>query len=318
MARRPASGHNHGVTSAHPTSGDSRAQQRALLWALAINAGLLAAELAGGLLFGSLALLADATHLLTDVIGLVVALIAARLIVRPATKRHSFGWQRADALAAQANSALLLAATGWIAIESIRRLGHLHDFRGGPTLVIALVGLAGNAASAAIVARQAGHSLNVRGAVLHLAGDAATSLGVVIAAVAELVWDVRWVDPAVSLAIAVVVVWTAWRLLRDATHVLLEGTPTHLELDEVQAVLTADAAVASVHHLHLWSLASDNAALSAHVVLGGELTLHQAQDEAERLKALLNDQFGITHATLEVECHACDTVPVAPPTTRSR
>jgi cobalt-zinc-cadmium efflux system protein len=129
---------------------------------------------------------------------------------------------------------------------------------------------------------------------------------VVVAAGAELLWHAAWVDPAASLAIGAVVVWASWGLLRDATHVLLEGTPRGLDPAAVIASLTADPAVTSVHHLHLWDLASDTTALSAHVVLEGPLTLHEAQTEAARLKTRLANDFGVQHATLEVECHACE------------
>jgi cobalt-zinc-cadmium efflux system protein len=302
-------GHDHGAHA--PTASADPAvrakQQRALRWALALNGGLLVAELVGGLVFGSLALLADAVHLLTDVVGLAIALLAVRLLGRPATDRHSYGLQRAEVLAAQANGLLLVTATIVITVESVRRLSHTTSFDAGPTLIIAAVGLVANTASALVVSREAGRSLNLRGAVLHLAGDAATSMAVVFAAVAELAWHAAWVDPAASLLIGAVIVWTAWALLRDTTHVLLEGTPRHLDPAVVAAALSADPAVASVHHLHMWDLASDTPALSAHVVLGGPLTLHEAQVHAERLKHVLSAEFGISHATLEVECHECAT-----------
>ena len=146
----------------------------------------------------------------------------------------------------------------------------------------------------------------MRGAYLHMLSDAAGSVGAIVAAVAVLVWDANWVDPAASIFIAILVLWSAWGLMRDTTQVLMEGAPRGMDPAEIEKALTENDAVEAVHHLHLWNLASDVPALSVHVVLGGELNLHEAQVEGERLKAMLRHRFGIEHATLELECHACE------------
>lgn len=271
---------------------------------LLANAGALVLEVVAGLALGSLALLADAGHLLADVAGLGVALVAHRLVNRPATVRHSFGLQRAEVLGAQANGAVLLAGMGWVAVEAIRRLGTTSDVHGPGLLVVATIGLAVNLASAVGLSRAQGSSLNMRGAFLHMAADAVSSLGAMAAGVAVLL-GAAWVDAAASLAIAAMVLVAGFRLLRDATHVLLEGTPAGLDPDRVEACLAAEPGVAGIHHLHLWSLASDMPALSAHVVLHGEPSLHEAQTRGDLLRQRLADQFGIEHATLELECHRC-------------
>lgn len=305
--------HDHVNVEGLPTPG----QKRALWWALALNVGFMVAEVAGGVVFGSLSLLADGVHLLTDVASLVIALVALGLMVRPATGRMTFGMQRAEVLAAQFNGFLLAGASVWIAVEAIRRMIDPSSFDGWPVLVIGALGLVVNAASAGLLSRQAGRSLNVRSAALHMLADAATSLGVIVAAVAALAWAANWVDPAVSIMISLVVLWSAWRLLRETTHMLLEGTPRHLDPDEVSAAINADPAVTSVHHLHLWNLTSERLALSAHVVLGDGVSLHEAQQDGDRLRAMLHDQFGVAHSTLELECHQCDppVVMVAEPRT---
>jgi cobalt-zinc-cadmium efflux system protein len=291
----------------HPSLAELAAGRRRALWlTLAANAALLVAEVAGGVAFHSLALLADAAHLLTDVAALGIAVLAERLVGRPATTRHSFGFQRAEVLGAQANAVVLLAAAGWIGYEAVRRIGSPGDVRGGGLLAVAAAGLVVNVASAALLARSSGGSLNMRAAYTHMAADAAGSVGAMLAGAAILLWRATWTDPAVSIAVGGLVVWAAWRLLRDATHVLLEGTPKGISADAVVAALAADPAVESVHHLHLWNLASEVPALSAHVILHGERTLHEAQATADRLKAALIDRFAIEHSTLELECHACD------------
>ena len=298
--------HRHGPDVAE----QSRAAQGRALWmALVANAGFLIVEAVGGVVFHSLALLADAAHMLSDVAGLAIALLALRLMTRPSTVEHSYGLQRAEVLAAQTNGLILLGASGWILYEAVRRIGHPERVSGAGLLAVATVGLAVNLGSAVLLARSSGRSLNMRAAFVHMAADAAGSVAAMAAGVAVLVANADWFDPAASIAIAVLVLWATWGLLRDTTQVLLEGTPKGLDPTEVEAALASDVAVEAVHHLHVWSLASDVPALSAHVVIQGEVTLHEAQTRSDRLKALLQERFGITHSTLELECHPCDPEP---------
>ncbi len=283
---------------------DARSARRGALWlALVANAALMGAEIAGGFLFQSLALLSDAVHLLTDVSGLAIALLAIHLQTRPTTERHTFGLQRAEVLAAQLNAFILVAVTIWVAIEAARRLVSPADVSGAGVALVALAGLAVNVGCARVLHRVAGKSLNMRGAFLHVAVDAAGSVAALLAGLAILVWDVPRADPIASLVIGCLVLWAAWSLLRDTTHVLLEGTPEGLDPTTVEGAIASHTGVESVHHLHLWSLASDVPALSAHVVLTGQVSLHQAQVRGDGVKAMLAERFGIDHATLELECH---------------
>jgi cobalt-zinc-cadmium efflux system protein len=287
--------------------GDARDRQRRALWiALVANSVFLVAEVVGGLAFGSLALLADAGHMASDVFGLGAALVAQALSLRPASSRHTYGLQRAEVIGALANALILLAIVGWIAVEAFQRLQQPSEVQGGGLLLVASLGLIVNAGSAVVVRRAQGRSLNMRGAFLHMAADTAGSLGAVVAGIAVIFWGAEWVDPIASLAIALLVLWSSWSLLVGTVHVLLEGAPRGLDPKEIEDALAADRAVESVHHLHLWSLASDVPALSAHVVIAGEVTLHEAQARGDSLKAMLARRFGIDHATLDLECHACE------------
>jgi cobalt-zinc-cadmium efflux system protein len=287
-----------------PSSGH-RAQRRALWIALAANAVFLVVEVIGGIVFGSLALVADSAHMLIDVVALSVALGAQRLMLRPASARHTYGLQRAEVLGAQINGVILVAVVGWIAYEAVNRLSDPRDVAGAGVVAVASVGLVVNVGSAALLARRQGRSLNMRGAFLHMVGDAAGSVAAITAGLAALLWDAHWVDPAASLAIAALILWSSLRLLRATTLVLMEGAPEHIDLGAVEAALTDEDAVREVHHLHLWTLASDVPALSAHVVLDHDASLHEAQLEGDLLKQMLSDRFGIEHATLELECHPC-------------
>ncbi len=283
-----------------------RSQERALWLALIANALFLLVELVGGLLFNSLALLADAAHMLSDVAALAIALIAQRLLTRPATAKHSYGLQRAEVLGAQANGLVLLLASVWVTVEAVQRLQGDAEVAGGGLLVVASLGLMVNLGSVALLARVQRESLNLRAALLHLLADSVGSVGAIFAGVVVVLWGADWVDPAVSIFIAVLVLWSAWTLLRETTHVLLEGTPRGLDLADVERALLAHPAVEAVHHVHAWSLASDLRALSAHVVVTEEVSLHDAQMLGDELKFELARRFAIEHATLELECHVCD------------
>lgn len=282
------------------------AQRSALRWALAANAVFMGAEVAGGLAFGSLALLADAAHMLSDVAALGVALVALRLSERPHSERHTYGFQRAEVLGAQANAVALLALAGWVLYEAVRRIAEPRPVEGAGLVVVATLGLAVNVFSAALLARAAGRSVNMRGAFLHMALDAAGSVGAITAGIVIVSGGPTAADPVASIAVAALVVWSAWKLFKETTRVLLEGAPKHIDVREAERVIASDPAVSDVHHVHVWSLASDVPALSAHVVLSGEITLHEAQLHGDRLKAALAERLGIHHATLELECHGCE------------
>jgi len=295
--------HAHSHVSPRPT----RASQRnALAIALVANGLFMFVEVAGGIVFGSLALLADAGHMASDVIALGIALAAQRLMERPASARHTYGLQRVEVLGAFANALLLLGVAGWVVFEAIGRLDDPADVSGGGLLLVAAIGLVINLMSAGLLAKRAGESLNMRGATLHMLMDAAGSVAAVVAGLAVVLWDAPRADPIASIVIAALVLWSGWSLLGMTVHVLLEGTPRGMDPSNVEAAIAGDDAVESVHHLHTWNIASDTPALSAHVVLEGEVTLHQAQEHGDRIKEMLASRFGIEHATLELECHSCE------------
>ena len=284
-------------------------QRRALGWALGVNTALLVVEVAGGIVFGSLALLADAAHLVSDVAGLGIAGGALILTARPVSARHSFGFARAEVMAAQVSALLLLGAGAWILFEGVARLGDPVPVQGAGLAAVATLGLLVNAGSAVLIHRAQGQSLNMRASFVHLASDAAGSLGALLAGVAIWAWGWASADTIVSMATAVLVLWTGWGLLRESTHVLMEGTPRGMDPETVLAAIGEVDGVVDAHHLHLWNLASDVPAASAHVVLSGQPTLHQAQQTGAQVKAALAERFALTNVTLELE----ESPTVAPP-----
>ncbi len=279
---------------------------RALGWALVANAVLAVVQLVGGWVSGSLALLTDAAHQASDVLGLAIAAVAHRLRGRPASAHHTFGLQRSEVLGAQASAVLLAGAGVWAIIEAVRRLDDPPSVDGGLVIALALLGLVVNGVSALALSRTGDRTLNVRAAVSHLVADAAGSAGVLVAGIAVVTADADWVDAAVAIAIGAAVCWAAVGLLRQSARILLEGTPVGLDMGDVEAALLAHPSVVAVHHLHVWSLASDVRAASAHVVVEGASTLHEAQLVGDALKVDLRQRFEIDHATLELECHPCE------------
>lgn len=293
--------HDHG----HHATDLGSARRRSLWIALGANAGFLVVEIGAAFAFGSLALLADGVHMVSDVAALAIALVAQHLATAPASARHTYGLVRAEAIGAQVNAFLLLGAAAYIVVEAVGRIGDPGSVDGAGVMVVAAIGLVVNVGSAWAISRHAGASLNLRGAFWHLVGDALGSIGALVAGAAVVLFGADWVDPAISLLIAGLVVVSALVLLRDVGRVLLEGVPAGLDVGDVETALAGSRDVEAVHHLHVWSLGSETPALSAHVVLTGEPSLHEAQRRGDELKALLAERFGITHATLELECHDC-------------
>ena len=297
--------HRHEVPSSHES------ERHLIASVLAANAALMVGEVVAGFVFHSLTLLTDSVHLLTDVSGLAIALAAFRLMARPPAGRHSFGFHRGEVLAAQANAFILLGASGWLIYEAARRLATPQRVSGLGVLLVGSAGLVVNVGSAWALGRARGETLNMRAAFLHLASDAISSLGAMVAGALILGWNLSRADPVISLLIALLVLWAAWRLLRDTLHVLLEDVPRGVSLEEVERAICSQTGVDSVHHLHIWSLDSDTPALSAHVVLsaGRDVTIHEGQLRGEEVKAMLGRTFRITHVTLELECHDPDLQP---------
>ena len=278
---------------------------RILRLALTANAVLLVIQIGGAMAFSSLALLADAGHQGSDVVALLIAVVAQALAGRAPSDNYTFGLRRAEVMGALLNAAMLLAVAAWVVVEASRRIGDPPDVSGWGVLVLGAAGLLVNGGCALLLHRSADRSLNVRGATLHLMGDAAGSVGVVVAGVAVVLWSADWVDSAVSYLIAGLLLWTGAGLVRRTTRVLLEGTPPGIDVRELSTLITAHEHVNGVHHLHVWSVDSLTVALSAHVEVAAD-SLHDAQivaTELERQLAL----SGVDHATLALECHPCDT-----------
>jgi cobalt-zinc-cadmium efflux system protein len=275
---------------------------RALASALALTAGYTIVEVAAGFLAGSLALLADAVHMLSDNVSIALALFAAWLARRPATPERTYGFKRGEVLAALANGVTLVALSIWIFYEAFRRLGDPPDVLGGWMLVVGAAGIGVNLAAGVILARARRGSLNVEAAFRHVLADLLGSVGVVVAAVVILATGWLEADPLVSILIGLLVLASSWSILRDSTSILLEAAPKGIDTSAVGERLAGAPGVVQVHDLHVWTITSGFPALSAHVLVRPGEDCHGRRRELERL---LRDEFGIEHTTLQVD-HAVD------------
>jgi cobalt-zinc-cadmium efflux system protein len=286
------------VAHEHPHGSARGESRRALTVVLALTASFTVAEVVGGLLTGSLALLADAGHMLSDNLSLGLALFAAWLAGRPATPERTFGYQRAEILAALFNGVTLVAISIWIFVEAYSRLREPPDVLGGWMLAVAAIGLLVNAAGAAILSRSNDENLNVQGALRHVIADALGSVGVIVAALVIILTGWRYADPLVSAGIGVLILASSWSLLRDSTNILLEATPRGIDAEDVGRRMAGAEGVVEVHDLHIWTITSGFPALSAHVLVGQTDDCHARRRDLEKL---LSREYGISHTTLQVD-----------------
>jgi cobalt-zinc-cadmium efflux system protein len=289
-------GHDH-----HHHHGHSHAPRgRAFALAVVLNLAFVVAEVAAGLVSGSMALIADAGHNLSDVLALLLAWGASVLSARPPSERFTYGLKSSSILAAIANAALLWVALGAILVETIRRIADPGPVAGNTMMLVAGIGILVNAASAMLFASGRKSDLNLRAAFLHLMADAAVSAGVVIAGLLVVLTGERLVDPVTSLVICAVIAWTSWDLLRDSLKMGMLGVPEGIDVAEVRSFLAEQPGVSAVHDLHVWPMSTTETALTAHLVMpdppSDDSFLHS-------LAHRLEHRFGIGHPTIQVERH---------------
>ncbi|MFF7259281.1 cation diffusion facilitator family transporter [Streptomyces sp. NPDC008159] len=296
-------GHDHGHAHHAPTSGTAAAAYRGRLRiALSITLTVMVVEIVGGVLADSLALVADAAHMATDAVGLGMALLAIHFANRPPSGNRTFGYARAEILAALANCVLLLGVGGYVLFEAIQRFITPVGTQGGLTVVFGAIGLVANMISLTLLMRGQKESLNVRGAFLEVAADALGSLAVIVSAVVILLTGWEAADPIASLIIGVMIVPRTVKLLRETLDVLLEAAPKNVDMAEVRAHILALPGVEDVHDLHAWTITSGMPVLSAHVVVGSD-TLDAIGNEKmlHELQGCIGDHFDVEHCTFQLE-----------------
>ena len=303
-------GHDHGPGHAHGDShGGSEQNERRLLLAGVLTTVTMIAEAAGGIISGSLALLADAGHMLTDAAALALAYLTVRVARRPADWKRTYGFQRFEVLAAFANGLALFFISAMISFEAIERMFNPVEVLGGPMLAIAAVGLGVNALTLLILRHGGGANLNVRAALLHVMSDLLGSVAAIVAALVILQTGWTPIDPILSIVITLLILRSAWLITKDAGHILLEGAPSSIDVREVQKDLEANVPdVQSVHHVHAWSLSENRPVMTLHAQTCDTVPPEQV---AAAIKARLKEAFGVVHATVEVEHRDCADAPAA-------
>jgi cobalt-zinc-cadmium efflux system protein len=278
---------------------------RKLMFASIATAIFVCVEVAVGIEARSLALIGDALHNVTDTLALLLALFAVRLERRPATSAKSYGWHRAGVLAAFINAGALAAFTIFLFVESAQRLRTPVSVNSTAMLITAAAALLLNG-SITLWLRGHGHDLNLRGAMLHMLGDAISSAGIIAAALLIRSTGALFWDPAVSVAIGILILWSSWGILREAINLLLEGTPSGIDPDAVTRAIAALDGVDGVHHLHIWALGASRPALSCHLMVG-DIPVRSTGNLLARVNGLLEHEYGIAHTTIQFEFASCDT-----------
>ncbi|MHB8089198.1 MAG: cation diffusion facilitator family transporter [Anaerolineaceae bacterium] len=310
---------------------ENRSTQKRFIYSIVLTSLILVAEVIGGLISGSLALLSDAAHVFMDIFALVLSFVALKLAMRPPDDQHSFGWYRLEVVAALINGASLFIISIGIWIEAVKRFKSPVEVKSTEMLIIAVIGLVVNLVVAYILGGHdhghAGHNhvhtdeeehnhdhehkkvskkhnLNVQSAFLHVLGDAISSVGVIIAAVIIHFTKVEWIDPLISIMIGVIIFVSAFRVLKSALHILIEGVPEGLSIKRIKERMSTVNAVKTVHDLHVWNLGSDQVSLSAHVILVDSFE-NQQSIVMDQLKLLLDEEFHIQHTTIQFEQKPC-------------
>ena len=301
----PHTHHDHPhATHAHEHAGSPTGRSsRKLLFAFVLTAAMMAAEVFGGLWSGSLALLADAGHMMVDALALLLAFVGAWTATRPADARRSYGYGRMEVLVGFVNALSQFVLVGWIAYEAIDRLRHPGQILSGVMLVVATVGLLVNLLVLRMLHGHAHDDVNLASASLHVLGDLFGSVAAILAALAIRQFGWLWADPALSLLVSLVILNSAWRLLRLSAHILLEGVPEGMDSTEVEEALrAADGSIRNIHHLHVWQLASGSRMATLHAELHDDADSRQA---LQAIKGILQDRFDIQHVTVQIDPGAC-------------
>lgn len=287
--------HEHG----HHHHGDLTGSK--LLLTVLLNVIITVSQIAGGLISGSLALLSDALHNFSDVVALVIAYVANRLVKRPSTLDKTFGYKRAEMFAALFNASVLIGVGLLLFVEAIERLFHPEPIAGGWVIGLALLSVILNWVSVMLIARDSEHNSNIRAAYLHLLTDTLTSVGVLISGVLVLWFNIYWVDAAMTIVIALYLMISAWKLVKHTSGVLLLFAPSHIDLDELVAEVDNIDAIDNMHHLHLWQLDDRRIHLEAHLDFKQDITLSEVTKVIQQLEANLAERFGINHCNFQAE-----------------
>lgn len=299
--------HGHG----HVHGAQAEGGKRGLLIALSITVVMMVAEVVGGLLSNSLALLSDAGHMLTDSLALALSFFAMTFAVMPATEKKTFGFYRLEILAALVNGTVLLIVSLFIIYHAYQRILAPQPVEGGLMFAVAALGLVVNLVGGFFLLKHRKTNLNIRGAFLHIVGDALSSVGVIIGGIVIIYTGWYLIDPLLSILIAIAIIISAGALVMESVHILLESAPSHINIASVAAEIAKVSGVREAYHIHLWTITSGVYALSAHVLIDDQL-VSSSRDVLDEIRSLLSSRFKVLHSTIQLECERCDMSPSCP------
>lgn len=275
-----------------------------LLVTLILNLVITAAEIVGGIISGSLSLVSDALHNLSDAVAVVISYAAIRLSTRENTARHTFGLKRAEILAAVVNSTVLVMVSFYLFYHAVLRLLQPESIQGSVMVVVAGLGLVANVGATLLLRRDSHNNMNIRSTYLHLLSDAVSSVGVIVGGVAIVLWKIYWIDPLLTIAIGLYILKESFAILKEAIHVLMEGAPADVSPQEIQREVEAVSGVLNVHHLHIWSIGEHDVHVEAHLAVA-DMLVSATDVLKDQIRDLLTNKFHITHVTLQMESECC-------------
>ena len=286
--------HNHSHTST----------RLRLLITVILNLIITITEVIGGIISGSLALISDALHNFSDAISVIISYVAIRLKEKDNSPKHTFGLKRGEVLVAVINSSILVAISIYLFYEAIIRFQNPEPIKGILMVIVASIGLTANVVGTLLLKRDAANSMNIRSSYLHLLTDAVSSIAVILGGLAITLWNIYWFDPVLTILIAVYITWESFKILSDAIHVLMEGAPLEISIEEIQTAVESINDVDNIHHVHLWSVGEKDIHLEAHINVP-DMMISKSNVLGEKIEHLLKSKFGINHITLQFECNQC-------------
>ena len=275
-----------------------------LLITVILNVFITVAEIIGGIISGSLALISDALHNLSDAVSLIISYIAIKLKERDNSPKHTFGFKRAEILAAVINSSVLVAISVYLIYEAVLRFQHPEPIKGILMTVVASIGLAANIVGTLLLKRDAKTSINIRSSYFHLLSDAVSSVAVILGGLAIILWNIYWIDPVLTIIISVYITRESFKILFEAMHVLMEGAPPDISINEIQTAVEELDEVKNIHHVHIWMIGENDVHLEAHIDVR-DMMISKSNKLGDKIENLLKNKFGINHITLQFECEQC-------------
>jgi cobalt-zinc-cadmium efflux system protein len=291
--------HRHNHTHAENVRG------KKLLWVTLLNFSISLVQVAGGIISNSLSLISDAIHNLGDTSAIFIAFLAGKHADKKPDARKTFGYKRTEILAALFNAVVLIAICIFLFVEAYERFRNPQAIKGGIMLSVAVFGLIANLISVLVLQKEKSYNLNIRAAYLHLLGDTLSSVAVIAGGIAILVWQIYWLDPLVTVAVGVYIIYHTWDVVRQTVDILMQATPRHIDIQEIKQSLEALPQVENIHHLHIWQMDDEHIHLEAHLNISQDLSLSKAQTVRHDVETLLKDKFGISHITLQIEYKGC-------------